>query len=223
MSNEPEDNISPLDQAISARLAKLRAMPVDTSQLDAAIARQVPRRRSIVLRLFRPLSAVAASLLIIGIIAAVLLTSSGGQVLASPAQMAQVHQDLISNRDSVMHVSSIEEAAKMLAGSMNDSLHLPAPPDSHVMACCMKSIRDKKIACVLLETDDKQITMSVAKGSDMKLPNGPSIERDGTKFFVQSYGALNMVSANRNGHWVCLMGELPAERLVDLGAKLRFE
>jgi hypothetical protein len=64
--------------------------------------------------------------------------------------------------------------------------------------------------------------MSVAKGSDMRLPNSPSVERDGSRFFVQSYGNLNMVSAERQGHWICLMGELPSERLVDLGARLRF-
>jgi hypothetical protein len=86
----------------------------------------------------------------------------------------------------------------------------------------MKSIRDKKIACVLLETDNKLVTLSVAKGSDMRLPNAPSVERDGTKFFVQSYGSLNMVSANRQGHWLCLMGEVPSERLVQLGAQLQF-
>jgi len=222
MSNESENESQRLDESVSHRLSKLRSVPVDTSRLDAAIRRRIPRRESIVLRLFRPLNAVAASLLIVGIIAAVLLSSSSGQVLASPAQMAQVHQDLIANRDSVMHVRSIDEAANMLAASMNGSMQLPAPPDSQVMACCMKSIRDKKIACVLLETDSKLVTMSVAKGSDMRLPNAPHIDRDGTKFFVQSYGALNMVSANRQGHWVCLMGELPTERLIDLGAHLQF-
>jgi hypothetical protein len=173
-----------------------------------------------VLRLFRPLNAVAASLLIVGIIAAVLLSSSSGQVLASPAQMAQVHQDLIANR--IMHVNSIDEAAKALEGSVTGSMQLPEPSNGQVMACCMKSIRDKKIACVLLETDNKLVTLSVAKGSDMRLPNAPSVERDGTKFFVQSYGSLNMVSANRQGHWLCLMGEVPSERLVQLGAQLQF-
>ena len=222
MSDEFENESQRLDEAVSHRLSKLRSVPVDTSRLDEAIRQRVPRRGPMVLRLVRPLNAVAASLLIIGIIAAVLLSSSSGQVLASPAQMAQVHQDLIDNRDSIMHVSSIDEAAKVLAGAMNGSMQLPALPDSQVMACCMKSIRDKQIACVLLETDNELITMSVAKGSDMRLPNAPSIERDGTKFFMQSYGSLNMVSANRQGHWVCLMGELPAERLVDLGAHLKF-
>jgi hypothetical protein len=136
--------------------------------------------------------------------------------------MAQVHQDLIDNRDSIMHVSSIDEAAKLLAESMNGSMHLPEPPDGQMMACCMKSIRDKKIACVLLETDNKLVTLSVAKGSDMRLPNAPSVERNGTRFFIQSHGSLNMVSANSQGHWVCLMGEVPSDRLVDLGAQLRF-
>jgi anti-sigma factor RsiW len=222
MSEDFENESQRLDNAVSHRLSKLRSVPVDTSRLDAAIRRRIPRREPMVLRLFRPLNAVAASMLIVGLIAAILLSSSSGQVLASPAQMAQVHQDLIANRDSIMHVNSIDDAARVLAGSMNGSMRLPAPRNGQVMACCMKSIRDKKIACILLETDNKLVTLSVARGSDMRMPNAPSVERDGTKFFLQSYDSLNMVSANRQGHWVCLMGEIPTDRLVKLGAQLQF-
>ena len=42
------------------------------------------------------------------------------------------------------------------------------PPDAHVMACCLKSIKDKEVACVLLNSEGTPITMSVAKASDSR-------------------------------------------------------
>ena len=41
------------------------------------------------------------------------------------------------------------------------------------MACCMKSVHDKKVACVLLKDNGVPVTLSVANASDMELPATP--------------------------------------------------
>jgi len=133
-----------LDQATSARLGKLRSMPVDMSRLDRLIQQRIPRveERS-VLRIsqwIRPLRAVAAILVALGIVAAILYSLSGGPVVASPADMAQFHDDMVSGRTPAMHVNSIDEANKSLAQQWAQSPRLPNVPQDQVMACCMHSV-----------------------------------------------------------------------------------
>jgi hypothetical protein len=213
-----------LDDAVAARLAKLGALPVDTSRLDTAIAAQIPRRHdSSTRRFLRPLTALAAGIALVGFLAAAWLTRSGGEVLASPAQMAQVHQDIVANRVPVTRVDSIDEASRVLSKSWSGSPQLPAPPQEHVMACCMKSIHDKQVACVLLQDQSgTPITMTVARDADMRSPAGPTVTRGGITYHVQSCGALNMVTTERDGRWVCLIGELPQDKLIDLASRLQF-
>ena len=235
--NDPLGGNPRLDRAVERRLARLRTMPVDTSRLEKAILSQVPRPQSEELaeqqqrqRLrvgwfpaFRPLRAVAASFLLLSaVVAAALLFSSGGQASASPSQMAQMHEDLVSGRTPVMQVSSIDEANKALSGAWPGGPSVPEAPQSHVMACCMKSIKDKKVACVLLRSEGEPITMTVANAADMRLPKSNIVTHAGVTYHVQSSGQVNMVMTERNGRWVCLIGRLPADRLMDLASRLTF-
>jgi hypothetical protein len=235
--NEPLGGDAGLDRAVERRLARLRTMPVDTSRLEKAILAQIPRPQNEEpaeqqqrqrmrigwLTAIRPLRAVAASFLLLSaVIAGVLLFSSGGQALASASQMAQMHDDLVSGRTPVMQVSSIEEANRALSGAWPGGPSVPEAPQSHVMACCMKSVKGKKVACVLLHNEGEPVTMTVANASDMRLPKSPTVTRAGVTYHVQSSGGLNMVMTERNGRWVCLIGRVPAERLMDLAVGLTF-
>ena len=223
-----------LDRATANRLGKLRTLPVDTSRLEKRLRSEIPgidlrnrRAGSTVIgpmRIgwLRPIRAVAAVLLVGAVLAAILLATSGGPALASAAQMAQVHEDLVSGRTPVLQVDSIEEAGKALSQQWPQSPGLPALPREHVMACCMKSVKDKKVACVLLKNEGVPITMAVANAADMRLPESPTVARGGVTYHVQSTGRLNMVMTEREGRWVCLIGELPAERLMDFASQLRF-
>ena len=220
-----ENQLRELDQATARRLAKLASMPVDTSRLDAALRAQIPVRRPqpILRRLMRPLTAVAASLTLLAIIAAALLSSSSGEVLASPAQMAQVHMDLVANRLPVTRVNSIQEASAALSRASSQSPQLPQAPQEHVMACCMKSIRNRQIACVLLQDDaGTPITMTVARDTDMRAPRGPTVTKDGVTYHVHEMSPLNMVMTERSGRWVCLIAQLPQANLIDLASRLQF-
>ena len=138
--------------------------------------------------------------------------------------MAQVHEDMVAGRIDVMHVDSIESANRMLSSEHPDAPSLPEVPDSHVMACCMKSVAHKRVACVLLkgENGGEPVTMTVAKASDMGLPNSPTVDRNGVTYHVQDFRGLSMVMTERHERWVCLIGRVPAERLMDLAAKLEF-
>ncbi len=219
------DRESDMDRAIARRLAKLRTLPVDTTRLDRLLSAQLPDRaakRGWPRIGLQPVRALAASVAILAVVGAILLSSSGGPVLASATQMAQVHEDMVAGRAPAMQVDSIAGANKALAAQWPQSPEIPNVPQDHVMACCMKSVRNKKMACVLLKSEGVPVTMTVANAADMQLPAVPTVSHNGIDYRVQSVAKLNMVMAERNGRWVCLIGELPAERLMDLAAKLQF-
>lgn len=223
-SDYRDEHAEALDQAVAGRLAKLRTMPVDTSNLDKALRAQIPplqpQRRILLLR---PLRAIAASVLLLSAIAAaIMLNASSGPALAEPAQMAQVHEDIVSGRIPVMHVASIEEANRMLNTQSPGAPTLPQMPASHVMACCMKSVHNRKMACVLLKDEGIPITLAVASAADMKVAPAPMTTRDGINFRVEKVGDLSMVMTEENGKWLCLIGHLPADHLMDLAAHVRF-
>jgi hypothetical protein len=221
----PNDADNPLDQATARRLARLRTTPVDTRDLEKRLATLIaPPARDGRMRLgrLRPLRALAAGLLIVGIIAALLLSTSGGPALASVAQMAQVHEDLVSGKTPAVQVDSIDAANRELSKQWPNSPAFPNVPQDHVMACCMKSLKDKRLACVLLKTQGVPVTMTVANAADMKLPTSPTVTRDGVTYHVQSSGTLNMVTAQRNQRWLCLIGHVAPEQLMEMAAKLQF-
>ena len=225
MSNEYRDEHDvALDQAVSARLAKLRTMPVDTSNLDKALRAQIQSsRREWRILSFRPLRTLAASVVLVSAIAAaIMLSASSGPALADAAQMAQVHQDIVSGRIPVMQVASIGEANRMLNSQSPGAPTLPQMPESHVMACCMKSVHHKKMACVLLKDEGVPITLAVASAADMKLAPAPIRTRNGIDYRVQKVGELSMVMTEQDGKWLCLIGQMPADRLIDVAAQLRF-
>jgi hypothetical protein len=221
-----------LDDATVARLGKLRSMPVDTSRLDRLIQSEIPRTTDVpVLRIsrwIRPLRAVAAILLVVTVVGAILYSLTGGPVVASPTEMAQFHDDMVSGRVAVTHVASIDAANKTLASEWGQSPQIPTVPLDHVMACCMHSVKNRKVACVLLEDrsggaqSGTPVTLTVAKAADMQAPDSPTVVRAGVTYHVQTVGQLNMVMTERNDRWICLIGALPKERLMDLASGLGF-
>jgi hypothetical protein len=215
-----------LDRATADRLGKLRAMPVDTTGLDRFIRAAIPApsvgRAVLSTRWFRPIRAVAASFLVIAVIAGILLSMSSQPVEASVADMAKFHNELVAGRVPVTRVDSIQDANKVLAAQWAESPKMPNMPEDHVMACCMRSVKNRKMACALLRGDGEPVSMTVANASDMKTPTSPVITHNGIDYHVQSVGTLNMVMTQRNGRWVCLIAKLPKDRLMDLAASLQF-
>jgi hypothetical protein len=81
---------------------------------------------------------------------------------------------------------------------------------------CMKSVQNKKVACVLLKSEDVPVTLTVANAGDIRLPRSPTVTRAGVTYHIQSLGKLNMVMTKHRERWVCLIGEAPAERLMNM-------
>ncbi len=217
---ETRDYADPVDELIAKRLARLGSQPVDTTHLDKMIRAEIPHPKPFWPRMVRPLAAVAAGLIIV--IVAGIMFFSGQQVLASPADMAQMHRDMVSGKIATMRVDSMDEANKAIAAMVGDFPQLSEPPETHTMACCMRNVGNKKVACVLLNDGKTPVTMTVAKTEDVTKPAGTPIVRDGQTYYVQTFDSLNMVMSNRQQHWICLIGELPADKLMELSSGLKF-
>ena len=219
------------DQATAQRLRRLDALPVETGRLDQSLRKQIPAANAHPWRTWRSLRAVAASLLVGMVLAGILLMSTlSGPVQASAMQMAKVHEDLVSGRAPVTQVDSIEAAGRALVAQWPQAPDLPSVPDdtdktllsAHVMACCMKSVKNKKMACVLIKKEGMPITMVVANSHDVTGQHGTKLLRGGVAYYFQTVGKLNMVMAERQGRWVCLMGQVSNEQLMDLAEHLQF-
>jgi len=216
-----------LDRLTAARLRQLSNVPINTSRLDAYIESQIPKPGHA--RVFHLADwlhprrlAIAASILVVVLLGGLLLSTSGGPVMASTEDMAQFHEDMVSGRVAVMHVDSMRACNAALAAQWAQSPRIPNMPADHVMACCMRSVKNKKVACVLLQGEGEPVSMTVANVSDVHIPACPVVMRDGVEFRVQSTGALNMVMTQRGERWVCLIGKLPADRLMQLAGSLQF-
>ncbi|HSV13450.1 MAG TPA: hypothetical protein VLI90_04280, partial [Tepidisphaeraceae bacterium] len=217
------------DDAVAKRLAKLRTMPMDLSNLERSMRQMIPPaeaatspRLQIWTRWARPLRAVAAGIILVAAILILMLTTSGGPVVASTTDMAKFHDDLVSGRVPVTRVDSVQAANATLASEWAASPQVPDIPNEHVMACCMRSVRNKRMACVLLKGEGEPVTMTVANASEMKPPASPVVSRDGVQYHVEAVGDLNMIMTERHGRWVCLVGKVPSGRLIDLAASLQF-
>ena len=227
MDMPERDSREQWERAISNRLEKLRSMPIDTSRLERNVSIPIPppqRSRNALQWIWRrPGRTLAASFLVVAALVTVLmLSTSSGPVMASPARMAKLHEDLVSGKIPVVQVDSIDEANQVLSRDWPNSPEVPDVPQDHVMACCMKSVKDKKIACVLMKREGVPVTLTVAHGNDMYMPTSPVTMHDGVRYYVQAYGNLNMVMTERQNRWVCLIGELPAERLIEIASNLRY-
>lgn len=221
--NGSDPDQSDLDRATARRLSRLHAMPVDTSRLDAFFQSRIPRRSRFKWIPMPRLRATAAGIaVLLALVAGIVATTATRPALASAAQMAQFHLDLVADRIPVHKVDSLEEAARVLAAQSARSPDLPQAPEAHVMACCMKQIKNRKVACVLLRDAGTPITLSVASASDMRLPRSPTLVRDGVTYHTESFNDVNMISAEMHGRWVCLIGQVPIERLIDLAGRLQF-
>jgi hypothetical protein len=225
-SSNPKDEVDRLDAATSARLGKLRAMPVDVSRVERILRVQLPTqtRERTWIRI-RHLRAIAASILILLILGAGFVAISARPVRASPAEMSAIHRALVSGAGALSEPISIDEANKRLAASAGDHgiVALPVVSDCEVMACCKRSLGRKRMSCAMVERGGARISMVVARAADVRAPRDSStFTRDGVTYHVQSDDGLNMVMSERNGRWLCVMGEEPTEKLIDVAAAMKF-
>jgi hypothetical protein len=197
-------------------------MPMDLSKLQAAIGREIPKPQPAQIRrpmawLTRPLRIAAAFLVVSGLIAAIIFSASPSTALASPQALAAVHDSMTS----MQAVDSIDAATTALRSKWSGG-DMQMGDDHATMACCVHKIGRKNAACVAMKVDNAAVTMAVAKASDVKIEDGtPSLTRDGVTYRVQSSGNLNMVMTQRHDVWLCVMGPLPIDRLIQLASEMK--
>jgi hypothetical protein len=221
---DPNPDSQRLDLATAARLTKLAAMPVDMSQFDRVVQDRIPRKNmSRPVEWFKPFRVAIAASLIFGFgLAAILIGTSGGPVLASTTELAQLHNELVSRHEPTMQVDSMQAANHALFHEWSEAPKLPNLPNDQVMACCIRSIKSKKVACVLLKCDGERVTMAFANASEMQRPSSPAVTDHGSEYHLQSTSGLNMVTTRRNGLWICLISKFPPDKLIQLASRLQF-
>ena len=216
-----------LDLATTRRLARLRTMPVELGSLENAIQREigpppVPEARQITrwLPRFSPMRVAAASVLFLGLVAALVVATATGPALASADRLAEIHSEVQKHSGShACQVGSIAEANAALSGK--GAPKLPDVPAEHVHFCCIKNLGRKPVSCAAVVIDGKPVTLAVANARDVRGPRGESRVVGEQTFFVESKGGLNMVMTESGGRWVCVMGDVSPEQLIETARSVK--
>jgi hypothetical protein len=215
MNSDPNNLDDPIDQAVARRLAKLRSLPMDMAAFDAKLKAALPAKRASPGRLFlwpvlTPMRAVAASLLV-GVtlfFAFVVLTPQ--PAMATPQRLAAIYEDAVGGRSHATNVTSIEEARATLRRKWPESPIVPDVSDMQLMHCCLT-----------FSVDQQPITLAMASSRDIRSPHGEARTINGREYRIDSSDGVNMVMSEVDGTWMCLMGRLPIERLVELADAIR--
>lgn len=227
--NEETDGIDSeaerLDRATSARLRKLRTMPVETAKLRNALD-AVAEPPGLPKRLggmwWRRASALAASLLVTGVLVAAVIAWSARPVLASPGQLAALHEHNVSGSAHSTAVSSVDAAGGVLSRQWPGAPPLPNLGVGQVTACCVHHLGRKKVACLCLDASGTPVSLVIADADDVESAAATALDVNGVTYQVHSSGGVTMLVTEHAGRWVCLMGRLSAERLAEVAGSVRF-
>ena len=223
-----------LDRATSERLAKLATRPVDTSRLEQrleaamceAIVEDAASTQPIVRiaawqRWWRPVTSAAAAILIVVTIGWLALDGGTSPAMAAPAELAQIHYDVANGLAPYLKVSSVDEANQLLADQSNGVVPVPELPGV-MMSCCLHQHAGTTLTCALIERDGQLITVAIADGAKLHSPHGKTMTRGGRQFIAHTANGINMVMAHEGDRWLCVMGEVDFEQLVELAAAIKF-
>lgn len=214
-------------QAVSKRLAKLRSRPVDMATFDARLKAALPRSpgntraRMLMWPIASPIRAVAASLVVAALVAAIVLMSISSPALATPQRMADIYNSAVDGKNHPTTVSSANEAREALRRKWPEAPVVPEVEDLQLMHCCVHEIGRKQMACVTFLVEEQPVTLAFASTRDVRSPHGETKIIDGQRFVVGSADGVNMVMSERGGTWMCLMGKLPSEQLAKIAQSIR--
>lgn len=224
-----QDNPKPeeLDEAMRARLSRLASVPVDTSKLklrlSAAMAEDAPAQSQWRLsQVWRPVSAVAAAILIVVMVGFILMSLGNSPAMAAPNDMARLYSEANHSGSMLTPITSIDQANRLLAGQWSDLPQLPAPEAGQLHACCIHDFMDRKVACLILQDGQTPLTLVVGHAREFRPAEGRVVERNGRKFTLHDVNGLRMAMTQQGGTFICLMGDTSEDRLLDLASSLKF-
>lgn len=215
-----------------ARLARLAAMPVDTSRLERRLsaalgAGAAPSARSLRV-IWTRRAAAAAAVLLLALMAAHMVDRSAGPALAEPFELTDLHERLVRGESAMLAAADVEEANRRIAAQSADGPAVPglaATRRLYVRSCCLAEVRGRLVAAVLMVDEGRAVTLVVAQARDFAGPMGQVIERDGRELLAHRLNDLEMVVTRRGDRWLCVMGqadEVDRERLAAIAAGIIF-
>lgn len=226
MNEKHDDKQERLDQATSRRLAKLGQRPVDTAALERRLeplwSRPQPSTRTYAWwRQARPPLAAAAAIGMLVLVGWLVFHTATAPAIAEPAEVSQLHHQMLTSHLDVEPVEDIEAANRVIAEQWVDA---PRLPDVSLPArgCCLHQLGGKRVAAVQLDHPAGDVTMAVARSRDLTIPEGREVEHGGQRLTVHDHGGVTMVMARHEGRWLCVMGELPEQELIEIASRVVF-
>ncbi len=221
----PQDR---LDRATSARLAKLASRPVDTSELERRLEQalgndiaQEPVKTALRLQAWwRPITAAAAAILIVVTIGWLALDGGASPAMAAPAELAQIHFDVAKGLSPHLEVTSVEEANQLLAKQSNGMVPVPELPGA-IRSCCLHQHASTTLTCAssIWMANSSRWRWRMAQHFTRLLAR-PSRATAGM-FIAHTANGINMVMTTEGNRWLCVMGEVTTEQLIDVAVNIR--
>ena len=142
--------------------------------------------------------------------------------MAAPMDLARLHAEAIKSDAMATAVTSVEQANRVLAGQWSDLPQLPAPASGQLHSCCIHDFMDSKVVCLILRDGQTPLTMVVGHAREFRPAEGRIVERGGRKFTLLEVNGLRMAMTHQGDRFVCLMGEVSEDRLLEIAEGLRF-
>lgn len=226
MKNQNEQRHELLEQATRERLARLKAMPVDTARLeqflyaaiDEATAAEGQKRKLLqwsALPKWSALSGLAAAI----VLAASLLTVTIGSespAVAAPVHLAHMHQAMLSGQVPLATADDASAIARLLNAEWRGDRTLQALPKDLVPLCCLMHIGGEPVLAAMIDYSGTPIGVVVADAEKVRPGRGATILRGGRHYVVQESAGTNMVITEVAGRFLCVMGSVPSGELIQL-------
>lgn len=200
---------SPGQRAVSARLSRLAAIPVDTTAMDRAVMARIPRPRRNNWPWRMAISGLAAAIILLAVVLTPLLAPRTSQ--ASVGDLSHVYAQMVTNPATVGAASPIGK--KML--------RMCSPRAGQMGSCCLQTIHHQKVACMLVKHAGQTLGVMVAPISELAYPQGRVVHKFGYAFIIPAAGRLHIVIRPGKLHWVCVMGYQSVNSLMAIAAQLR--
>ncbi len=231
--NDNDDNIDDAERAIAERLAKLGRMPVDASGLKSRLEAKIdeaankireaadaaiPRAR----RWRVPLACAALVLIGVGATAFLWLQTSDRPHILTPDELAIIHEHYHEGGKSLTAVTSVSEANAVMSKKWAAAPRFPEMEGTVVEACCLYELRDFRVACLHLKSQNQNVTVVVGNIRDLRLSDMEDVQLQGQKLAVGGAGLVNIVSPPDPERIIALVSNLPQADLVKLTASLHY-
>jgi hypothetical protein len=220
-----------LDEATRRRLSRLASKPVDTTRLEARLRKAIQSQPSppaalappAALRWWRPVSRIAAVVAVVGLIGLLLVPIGNGPAVASTTDLARVHREVTSGDRGLVPAANFDEASDVIQRLWPGAPELPEPTVGQVTASCLHSVANHSVACLKLAFKGQPITMVVGHSREVVCSTEHRrVSRENQDYLVHDRDGVQMVMVSRQGRWVCLMGRLSIDELIEIADGLRF-